>query len=197
MIASYKDEDTERFAMGVRVRRFVPFERVALRKIRQLQVCASLDDLRVPPGNRLEALKGDRAGQYSIRVNGAIGSALSGDRRWLGMSKSSIITSDETSADLLSPVTPGELLKEEFLVPMGISQYRLAKETGIPAQRIGQIVLGKRRVTADTDLRLCRYFGLTDGYWLRAQVAFDLEAEKRRIEPELDKIVPVQQAIAL
>ena len=87
------------------------------------------------------------------------------------MSKSSIITSDETSADLLSPVTPGELLKEEFLVPMGISQYRLAKETGIPAQRIGQIVLGKRRVTADTDLRLCRYFGLTDGYWLRAQIA--------------------------
>ena len=77
------------------------------------------------------------------------------------MSKSSIITSDGTSADLLSPVTPGELLKEEFLVPMGISQYRLAKETGIPAQRIGQIVLGKRRVTADTDLRLCRYFGLT------------------------------------
>ena len=69
MIASYKDEDTERFAMGARVRRFVPFERVALRKIRQLQVCASLDDLRVPPGNRLEALKGDRAGQYSIRVN--------------------------------------------------------------------------------------------------------------------------------
>lgn len=69
MIASYKDEDTERFAMGVRVRRFVSFERVALRKIRQLQVCASLDDLRVPPGNRLEALKGDRAGQYSIRVN--------------------------------------------------------------------------------------------------------------------------------
>lgn len=61
---------------------------------------------------------------------------------------------------------------------MGISQYRLAKETGIPAQRIGQIVLGKRRVTADTDLRLCRYFGLTDGYWLRAQVAFDLEPRK-------------------
>ena len=68
------------------------------------------------------------------------------------MSKSSIITSDETSADLLSPVTPGELLKEEFLVPMGIS---------------------------------------------RAQMAFDLEAEKRRIEPELDKIVPVQRAVAL
>ena len=90
-----------------------------------------------------------------------------------------------------------KILKEEFLVPLGISQYRLAKETGIPAQRIGQIILGRRRVTADTDLRLCRYFGLTDGYWLRAQMAFDLEAEKRRIEPELDKIVPVQRAVAL
>lgn len=113
------------------------------------------------------------------------------------MLKSSITTNEEAAGGLLSPVTPGELLKEEFLAPMGISQYRLAKETRIPAQRIGQIVLGKRRVTADTDLRLCRYFGLTDGYWLRAQMAFDLEAEKRRIEPELDKIVPVQRAIAM
>ena len=99
--------------------------------------------------------------------------------------------------ELLDPVTPGELLKEEFLEPLGISQYRLAKEIGVPAQRIGQIVLGRRAITADTDLRLCTFFGLSDGYWLRAQVAFDLEAEKRRIEPELDKIVPVQQAIAL
>lgn len=91
---------------------------------------------------------------------------------------------------LLSPVTPGELLKEEFLVPMGISQYRLAKETGIPAQRIGQIVLGRRAVTADTDLRLCKFFGLTDGYWLRAQVAYDIEVAKRKLLPELEKIVP-------
>ena len=113
------------------------------------------------------------------------------------MLKSSITTNEVAAGGLLSPVTPGELLKEEFLVPMGISQYRLAKETGIPAQRIGQIVLGKRRVTADTDLRLCRYFGLTPGYWLRAQMALDLEAEKRRIEPELDKIVPVQRAMAM
>ena len=91
---------------------------------------------------------------------------------------------------LLNPVTPGELLKEEFLGPMGISQYRLAKETGIPAQRIGQIVLGRRSVTADTDLRLCKFFGLTDGYWLRAQVAYDVEVAKRRLAPELEKIVP-------
>ena len=62
--------------------------------------------------------------------------------------------------DLLDPITPGELLSEEFLKPLGLSQYRLAKEIGVPAQRIGQIVLGRRAITADTDLRLCRFFGL-------------------------------------
>lgn len=95
----------------------------------------------------------------------------------------------------LAPVTPGELLKEEFLEPLGISQYRLAKETGIPAQRIGQIVLGRRRVTADTDLRLCRYFGLSDGYWLRAQILCDLETERRRIGEELKDIKPLNEAM--
>lgn len=113
------------------------------------------------------------------------------------MSKLLTITDDGKIADTLPPVSPGELLKEEFLVPMGISQYRLAKATGIPAQRIGQIVLGRRRVTADTDLRLCRFFGLTDGYWLRAQMAYDLEIEKRKIAPELDEIVPLQQLTAM
>lgn len=91
---------------------------------------------------------------------------------------------------LLDPITPGELLNEEFLQPMGISQYRLAKETGIPAQRIGQIVLGRRSITADTDLRLCRFFGLSDGYWLRAQVAYDVEVARRKLEPELELIKP-------
>lgn len=69
MIASFGDKDTERLANGYRVKRFSSFERAALRKIRQLQVSTALDDLRVPPGNRLEALKGDRAGQFSIRIN--------------------------------------------------------------------------------------------------------------------------------
>ena len=96
----------------------------------------------------------------------------------------------------IAPVTPGELLKEEFLEPMGISQYRLAKETGIPAQRIGQIVLGKQRVTADTDLRLCKFLSLSDGYWLRAQVAYDTEVSKRALAPELAKIRPWASAAA-
>lgn len=100
-------------------------------------------------------------------------------------------------ADLLDPVTPGELLLEEFLKPMELSQYRLAKEIGVPAQRIGQIVLGRRSITADTDLRLCRFFGLTDGYWLRAQEAYDLEVARRKIEPELKRIRPWNQATCL
>jgi addiction module HigA family antidote len=90
----------------------------------------------------------------------------------------------------LAPVTPGELLLEEFLRPMGISKYRLAKEIGVPAQRIGEIVAGRRSITADTDLRLCRFFGLSDGYWLRAQVAHDTEAAQRRLADDLAKIRP-------
>lgn len=75
----------------------------------------------------------------------------------------------------LKPVTPGESLQEEFLKPMGITPYRLAKEVHVPARRIGEIVAGRRAISADTDLRLCRFFGLSNGYWLRAQVAHDTE----------------------
>lgn len=90
----------------------------------------------------------------------------------------------------LKPVTPGELLLQEFLLPMGISQYRLAKELGVPAQRIGGIVAGKRAITADTDLRLCRFFGLSNGYWLRAQVAHDTEVAEDTLANALAKIKP-------
>lgn len=90
----------------------------------------------------------------------------------------------------IDPVTPGELLLEEFLKPMGISQYRLAKEIGVPAQRIGEIVKGRRAVTADTDLRLCRFFGLSDGYWLRAQATHDTEAAREQLESTLARIRP-------
>lgn len=90
----------------------------------------------------------------------------------------------------LKPVTPGELLREEFLGPMAISQYRLAKEIGVPAQRISEIVAGKRAVTADTDLRLCRFFGLSKGYWLRAQAAYDTEVAEDALAEDLDRIKP-------
>ena len=90
----------------------------------------------------------------------------------------------------LEPITPGEILLQEFLKPMGLSQYRLAKEIGVPAQRISEIVAGKRSITADTDLRFCRFFGLSNGYWLRAQVAHDTELAERVLGPLLKKIRP-------
>ncbi|HEY9202416.1 MAG TPA: HigA family addiction module antitoxin [Gammaproteobacteria bacterium] len=90
----------------------------------------------------------------------------------------------------IDAVTPGELLKEEFLEPMGISQYRLAKEIGVPAQRIGQIIAGKRSITADTDLRFCRFFGLSNGYWLRAQAIYDTEVAEDVLQDQLKNIRP-------
>jgi addiction module HigA family antidote len=97
----------------------------------------------------------------------------------------------------LKPVTPGELLREEFLKPMEISQYRLAKEIGVPAQRIGDVVAGKRAITADTDLRLCRFFVLSNGYWLRAQAAYDTEVAERALGSKLSKIKPWSGSKAL
>jgi addiction module HigA family antidote len=94
------------------------------------------------------------------------------------------------NAAVLDPVTPGALLWQEFMEPMGLSRYRLAKEIGVPAQRIGDIVNGKRAVTADTDLRLCRFFGLSDGYWLRAQASYDTEVGQRALADELKRIKP-------
>ena len=95
----------------------------------------------------------------------------------------------------IEPVMPGELLYEEFLLPLGITRYRLAKEIGVPAQRIGEIVAGRRAITSDTDLRLCRYFGLSNGYWLRMQNKYDLERTQRKIRHQLDDITPLNRAI--
>ncbi len=102
----------------------------------------------------------------------------------------SSITTKETVMKKLEPVTPGEILLEEFLISMGLSQYRLTKEIGVSAQRISEIVAGKRSITADTDLRLCRFFGLSNGYWLRAQAAHDTEIPERILTPSLMKIKP-------
>ena len=94
------------------------------------------------------------------------------------------------SAKRLDSVTPGELLLEEFMRPMGLTAYRLAKEINVPAQRIGEIVKGKRGITAETDLRLCRFFELSDGYWLRAQVAHDIQVAQVEIAKTLKAIKP-------
>ncbi len=89
---------------------------------------------------------------------------------------------------MIAPVSPGEMLEEEFLVPLGLTKYRLAKDIGVPPQRIGDIVAGKRAITADTDLRLCRYFGLSDGWWLRGQASYDTAIAKVAMREVLARI---------
>jgi addiction module HigA family antidote len=85
-------------------------------------------------------------------------------------------------------ITPGEILLEEFLIPLGISQYRLTKTIGVPPRRINEIVHGKRRITPETGLRMSRALGLTDRYWLNIQLDYDIEVEKDRHTAELDAI---------
>ncbi len=94
-------------------------------------------------------------------------------------------------AEKLPPIHPGEILLEEFLIPMGISQYRLAKDINVPPRRINEIVLGKRAITPDTALRMSLFFGLSERFWLNLQTRYDIEVEKDRLEDRLEKEVHV------
>ncbi len=95
----------------------------------------------------------------------------------------------------LENIHPGEILLEEFLVPMALSQNRIAREIGVPPRRINEIVHGKRAITADTDLRLCRFFGLFDGWWLRLQADYDTNVAKASLAKSLAKIRPWKEAM--
>ena len=96
----------------------------------------------------------------------------------------------------LSPIHPGEILLEEFLKPMGISQYRLAKDISVPPRRINEIVHGKRSITADTALRLGRFFEISPQFWLNFQNRFDLEVTEDRLADRLDKEVHILKSSA-
>jgi addiction module HigA family antidote len=94
----------------------------------------------------------------------------------------------------LKPVHPGEILQEEFLGSLEVSQYRLAKDIGVPARRINEIVLGKRGITADTALRLGRYFGTSPQFWMNLQARYDLEMQRDLIGDQLEKVRALQAA---
>ena len=98
--------------------------------------------------------------------------------------------SSTTMTEFLPNPTPGEILNEEFLKPLSLSQNALARAIGVPPRRINEIILGKRTVMADTDLRLARYFGLSDGFFLGLQADYDLMARRREIGGDLARIVP-------
>jgi len=95
---------------------------------------------------------------------------------------------------LVTDVTPGEILEEEFLKPLGITQYRLARDIGVPPRRINEIAKGQRAITADTALRLGRYFGASAQFWLNLQTDYDLEREEQRLGRHLEREVKVLTA---
>lgn len=94
---------------------------------------------------------------------------------------------------LLKNPHPGEILEEEFLNPLGLSQNALAQAIGVPANRISEIIRGRRGITADTDLRLGRYFGLSEGFWLRLQNAYDMMEARRALGKSITKIRPFEE----
>lgn len=98
-------------------------------------------------------------------------------------------------SERLPPIHPGEILLEEFLRPMGISQYRLANEMSVPPRRINEIVQGKRAITPDTALRLSRYFGLSERFWINLQMRYDIEVAKDKLQDRLAKEVRVYAAL--
>jgi addiction module HigA family antidote len=98
------------------------------------------------------------------------------------------------STAFMSPIHPGEILAEEYLGPLGITQHKLAVAIGVPPRRINEIVHGKRRISADTALRLARYFGTSERYWMNLQGRHDLEVERDRLADALDDIYPLASA---
>jgi antitoxin HigA-1 len=98
------------------------------------------------------------------------------------------------TATSMQPVHPGEVLAEEYLAPLGITQHKLAVSIGVPPRRINEIVHGKRRITADTALRLARFFGTSERFWMNLQTRYDLETERDRLADTLDRITPLASA---
>jgi addiction module HigA family antidote len=96
--------------------------------------------------------------------------------------------------DKLAPIHPGEVLREDFIEPLGITQHKVAVAIDVPPRRINEIVHGKRRITADTALRLARYFGTTDLFWVNLQNRYDLEVERDALGESLDRIEPLRSA---
>jgi addiction module HigA family antidote len=99
-----------------------------------------------------------------------------------------------TTAATVPPIHPGEVLMEEYLQPLGVTQHRLAIAIGVPPRRINEIVHGKRRITADTALRMARYFGTSERFWMNLQGRYDLEVERDRLIDKLEEITPLKSA---
>ncbi len=145
-----------------------------------------IGELAVPPGNKLEKLKGDLAGQYSAFLSMInFGSASNGPALAPKTSTSSTITEEDGMPQVRDAddgsLHPGAILKEDFLDPPGVNQYRLAQAIGVPPRRINETVRGTRRISADTTLRLSRFFGMSDEFWMHLLGHYDVEVEMDKL----------------
>jgi addiction module HigA family antidote len=182
VIQSFSDETTADLfrERNTRAARRIPRElwRSVQRKLKLLDAAAHLDDLVVPAGNRLERLKGNQAGRHSIRVNDQYRLTFRWRTATPTKSVSRIIT---RKPDWLGPaIRPGEILLEEYFKPLGLGQVQAAEQLGISLNRLNEIVLGKRGITADTALRLARLLKTSPQLWMRLQADWDLHQALRR-----------------
>ena len=155
----------------------------------------------VPPGNRLEALKGDLRGRHSIRINDQWRIIF----RWTeaGPEEVEIIDSltnlnegQSRMARKLSPIHPGEILREEFLLPMELTPYAVAQACGVPRTRIERLAREETPITADTALRLGRFFGTTPSFWMNLQARYDLEIAEDATAADIKRIKPIKRKAA-
>jgi addiction module HigA family antidote len=187
VIVSHRDKRTADFAGGKRVKAFDGIERAARLKLDRLEAAHTVQDLAALPGNRFEALKGDRKGQYSIRINDQWRICLSGPTNHQGRSTSKLWTITEDKRMTRSPIHPGEHLAEE-LNELGMSAAELARRLGVPTNRVTSILNGQRAITGDTALRLAHFFGTSAEFWLNLQNLYELRLAEQKSGKSIKKL---------
>jgi toxin HigB-1 len=209
VIRSFADRFTEE-VWRTGTTRGSPPSNVTKRKLAMLDAAAELLDLRNPPGNRLEKLRGDRQGQHSIRINDQYRICFVwrdhdayevevADYHWKARLRSAWeeLVSIARKGTPNWSVHPGEVLREEFLKPIGLSAYEAAKRLRVPAPRINDIVLERRGISADTAVRLSRLFRTTEQFWLNLQGAYEISRVKAARTKEFETIEPLAQVAGL
>jgi addiction module HigA family antidote len=172
------------------VRRFVSIEAVARRKLVQLHAAATLDFLRVPPGNRSKRSRATVPASTASASTTSSACVFIGRTATRSMSKLSIVTEEPNMAPKLPPIHPGEILREEFMAPFGLSSTALANAIGVTPARVNEIVRERRGISADTALRLARYFGTDAQSWMNLQKNYELETARRELGRSLERIQP-------
>jgi addiction module HigA family antidote len=200
VIRSFRGPETEQIFRHQRSRRFQAVAGVAKRKLDQLDSATSLRDLAALPGNRLEALAGDRMGQYSIRVNEQWRICF----RWKDGKADDVEIvvyhgrggeyMASRKAKKIPPMHPGETIREDVLKPLGLSVNRLAMDLHVPVTRMSEIVNSRRSITADTALRLARYLGTSAQFWLNLQAKYDLEIAEDELAARIENEVRPRRA---